>query len=310
MGIETYSPDNLVAGTFPLKTSQVTLLAGSGTLVRGSVLGKITKGAVSIAADEGNTGDGAAGEIVRGMNAIVGAYLLECILATYAVGEGAIAAVQGNTGNGAPGELTVGDLAQIGVYTLECIEAVENKGTFAVYAPDGSRLQDLIATTAYDNGHFAVTIAEGDQDFIVGDSFTVTIAAGAGTQVFSVLDPNGVRLKDLTIGAAYDNGHFAVTIADGDTDFAVGDMFTVTVAAGAGQYRLADSTSTDGSAEARVILAETTTVALLADSTHVPVYETGEFNAAALTFGGEDTAAVHSESLRARGIGLKTVSAQ
>jgi len=40
---------------------------------------------------------------------------------------------------------------------------------------------------------------------------------------------NQGHTRIATVGSAYDNGHFAVTIADGATDFAVGDTFTVTV---------------------------------------------------------------------------------
>jgi len=38
---ETYSPDNLIAGDFPIATDEVTILTGL-TLARGAVLGKIT----------------------------------------------------------------------------------------------------------------------------------------------------------------------------------------------------------------------------------------------------------------------------
>jgi len=41
MAQETFSPDNVIAGDFPLVTDQVTLLSGEN-LSRGSVLGKVT----------------------------------------------------------------------------------------------------------------------------------------------------------------------------------------------------------------------------------------------------------------------------
>lgn len=40
MGI--YTPDNLIAGSFPVKTGEGTILAGEGLLRRGAVLGKVT----------------------------------------------------------------------------------------------------------------------------------------------------------------------------------------------------------------------------------------------------------------------------
>jgi hypothetical protein len=58
----------------------------------------------------------------------------------------------------------------------------------------------------------------------------ITAAANGG--VFSVITPSGVRLKDLTVAVAYATDHINLTIADGATDFIVGDSFTVAVTEG------------------------------------------------------------------------------
>lgn len=39
---DTYSPDNLLAGDFPVATEEVTIESGAGALTRGTVLGKKT----------------------------------------------------------------------------------------------------------------------------------------------------------------------------------------------------------------------------------------------------------------------------
>lgn len=205
--------DNLFAGQFPARGNSVTIVQGEGTLSRGAVLGKVTKGAISIAAGT-NTGNGAAGTITRLSKALVGAY------------------------------------------TLTCITAATNAGTFRV------------------------------------------------------LDPNGYRLADLVVAQAYNNGHFSITIADGSADFIVGDSFTVTVAAGSGKFRLVNSANTDGSDIAEAVLAEARNVAAGADETNVPIYETGEFNSGALTFGGSDTFTTHQDALKKRNIFLRAIQAQ
>ena len=210
--METSKIDTLFAGNFPVHTGSVTLLAGEGSLLRGAVLGKVTKGAATIAAGA-------------------------------------------NTGNGVAGAVTLLSKAIVGVYTLTCIAATANAGTFRV------------------------------------------------------LDPNGNRLADLTVAAAYNNGHFSVTIAAGATDFAVGDSFTVTIDAGSGKYRLVNSANTDGSNVAEAVLAEDKTVGT-SDVTNVPIYETGDFNSAALTFGGTDTYTTHADTLKSKCIYCGTVSAQ
>ncbi|MGE5509925.1 MAG: phage tail sheath C-terminal domain-containing protein [Bacteroidota bacterium] len=53
-----------------------------------------------------------------------------------------------------------------------------------------------------------------------------TVAGATGT--FTVTDPAGNALPNLTVGTAYNQG-IKLTIADGSADFAVGDKFTVTV---------------------------------------------------------------------------------
>lgn len=66
-----------------------------------------------------------------------------------------------------------------------------------------------------------------------------------------------------------------------------------------------DSTAVDGSEVAYAILSQDTD-ATLADKV-APVYLTGEYNGAALTFGGTDTKATHKSALRKIGIFIKTV---
>ncbi|MCC6363014.1 MAG: head decoration protein [Bryobacterales bacterium] len=47
--------------------------------------------------------------------------------------------------------------------------------------------------------------------------------------VFSVVDPRGLPLPDLTVAVAYAGDHINCTLADGSTDFEVGDKFTIAV---------------------------------------------------------------------------------
>lgn len=54
----------------------------------------------------------------------------------------------------------------------------------------------------------------------------IAVAANGGT--FAVFDPNGVEIGRVAVGATFDN-QIKFVIADGATDFAAGDAFTVTV---------------------------------------------------------------------------------
>lgn len=85
----------------------------------------------------------------------------------------------GNTGDGAMSGLGLKANAQLGDYSIECITATTNAATFAVFDPLGRRLADAATGVAYDNDEVAFTIADGPADFIVGDSFTVTVPIGS-----------------------------------------------------------------------------------------------------------------------------------
>lgn len=62
---------------------------------------------------------------------------------------------------------------------------------------------------------------------------------------FSVEDPNGILVGVATVGVQFAT-HLTFTIADGSTDFASGDAFTITVAAGSGKVKQIDFAATDG----------------------------------------------------------------
>lgn len=111
----------------------------------------------------------------------------------------------GNTGDGAMGAITLGKAALVGDYVLTCVEAAANGGRFEVTAPDGNRLKDLTVGAAYVSDHINCTLADGAVDFIVGDKFTITVAAGSGKAVlidFNAADGSqiaaGILIHDVT----------------------------------------------------------------------------------------------------------------
>ncbi|ABK44546.1 putative phage protein GP19 [Magnetococcus marinus MC-1] len=81
------------------------------------------------------------------------------------------------------------------------------------------------------------------------------IIASADSGTFQVVDPNGHRLPDVTVGVAYDTYHLKFTIDDGATDFVLGDHFTV-LTTGDGNVVAMDPTAVDGSADPIGIIAQ------------------------------------------------------
>ncbi|MDX2223601.1 MAG: head decoration protein [Rhodospirillaceae bacterium] len=79
----------------------------------------------------------------------------------------------------------------------------------------------------------------------------VTAATNGGT--FRVEDPDGFVLGDVAVGATFADD-IKFVIADGSTDFVVGDKFTITVTAGSSKVRELNLTGIDGSEKAYGVL--------------------------------------------------------
>jgi hypothetical protein len=87
---------------------------------------------------------------------------------------------------------------------------------------------------------------------------------------FSVEDPDGVLIGVATVAVEF-TAHLTFTIADGGTDFAAGDAFTITVAAGSGKVKQIDFAATDGSDVAYGLLLLDTTAPDGADKSSVAI---------------------------------------
>ncbi|MEA1674093.1 head decoration protein [Nitrospirillum sp. BR 11163] len=127
------------------------------------------------------------------------------------------------------------------------------------------------------------------------------IAAAANGGTFRVFDPTGDVLGDVAVGATFAD-QVKFVIADGATDFAVNDTFTITVPTATEKYKLSAKAATDGSQVPNCVLAEDADAT--GGDTLAPVYLTGDFNAAAVTLGAGHTVASVSAGLRTQGIFL------
>lgn len=116
-----------------------------------------------------------AGTLASGNNLLAGA-----VLGKRTLGAATAAAIAGNTGNGAMGAVTVGAGAKAGVYRLLIVEPGTNVGTFIVEDPDGILVGTGVVASAFSKGGLSFTLADGSTDFVAGDGFTITVAAGTG----------------------------------------------------------------------------------------------------------------------------------
>jgi len=146
-----------------------TLISGQN-LQAGTVLGRITKGSASAAADAGNTG------------------------------------------NGAMGAITAGAGAKAGVYRLTIIEPAADAGAFQVEDPDGINAGSGNVGSAFSGGGLSFTLADGATDFVAGDAFDITVAAGSGKLTQYDQDgADGSEVADSILGNDCD-----ASSADGD----------------------------------------------------------------------------------------------
>jgi len=100
---------------------------------------------------------------------------------------GSAAAVAGasNTGNGTMGSITVSSHAKIGQYVLRITVASSNAGAFEMLNANGSVVGTGNVASAFVGAGLAFTLADGSTDFIVGDTFVITVT---GTEKYKILE--------------------------------------------------------------------------------------------------------------------------
>lgn len=211
----------------------------SAVLAPYTVMGKsVVTVATPATADAGNTGNGTvtAVAIAAGGPPMAGAWNLEV---TEAKGIAVSATADaGNTGNGTVTGFAIsatGDPAIPGSYILTCV-SVDDSGV-------ASNLS--MVSTGTGNGT-AGAVTAGTHTIAGAYIITCIDATVSGSEIFEVIDPNGDMLENLTVGVAYLNDHFGVTISDGGTDFIVGDFWTNTMQIlHGGTFKLTDPDGVD-----------------------------------------------------------------
>lgn len=132
------------------------------------------------------------------------------------------------------------------------------------------------------------------------------IATATNSGTFEVKDPKGQSLGQAVVGTAFSD-QIKFALADSGTDFALGDGFDITVAAGSGKYNKSLSAAVDGSQTPDLVLAEDCD-ASGGDKVTV-AYSAGHFNEASLTLGTAHTVDTIREGLRGKDINLVKVYA-
>ena len=183
------SPSMLVTrdlGGLVTERATVAIDAVNGILKRGTLLGKITKGAIT------------------GKKAAAGA-------------EGT------NTGTGT---LTMNSDApyhadhMFGAYTIKVTRAYVDQNTVAgayeVRNPAGSLIGTGTIGDTFDNQIKFVLAEAGETKFIVGDAFTYTIAQAAGSGQLAIVDNDAINGTDVPFGILVNDVDVSAATADAD----------------------------------------------------------------------------------------------
>jgi len=172
----------------------------------------------------GNTGDGTMTGVTVGANPVAGTYTAVCtsldggVLSMPATGTADV----GNTGGGTCTGVTAGLLAKAGTYSIECKDlhggaiTVPNTGTAGGGNTGAGTCTGVSGGASRKRGVYTLEC--------------IAVAGHGGT--FSVTDPDGYALPQATVAVAYINPQILFTLNDGDPDFVLGDVFTITTTDG------------------------------------------------------------------------------
>jgi len=136
-----------------------------------------------------------AGKLAVGNNLVAGTVLGQISDAKTPVADGE------NVGDGTAGAVTLGTDAINGAYVVTCTAEAVDGGTFSVVAPNGEALADLTVAVAYVSSHINLTIADGAEDFDVGDIFTIDVIFGE----YALHDPDLSDGSQTAVAILYDN---------------------------------------------------------------------------------------------------------
>lgn len=124
------------------------------------------------------------------------------VLGRVTVGAATVAAFAGNAANtGTIATVTVGAGAKAGAYKVVVIEPGLDAGKFTVEDPEGITVGVGTVAVAFSGGGLGFTVTDGATDFISGEGFNITVAAGSGK--YAAYDQDGTDGRQIAAGIAY-----------------------------------------------------------------------------------------------------------
>jgi len=147
-----------------------------------------------------------------------------------------------------------------GIEWGQCKKVVTINGAAATL-PIGSVLGSFIASpvgtagavVGTGNGTMGTITMTSNANLQLGKYTLKIVKAVANAGDFLLLNPQGLAVGHGQVAVAFNQAGFAFTLADGATDFVVGDTITITVT-GTVKYKLIEATATDGTEVAKAVV--------------------------------------------------------
>ena len=127
--------------------------------------------------------------VLKAVNDGATTWVTGLVLGCITIGALAGAAHGGNTGAAVIGGISAGAKCKVGTYTITCVEVTDEFG-WQVIDPNGTCLGLAKTGLAFANPQINFEITDAGAASVVGDSFTITVAAGSGK--FTALAPAAV----------------------------------------------------------------------------------------------------------------------
>lgn len=237
MAVTTETPRDMAfvlseaEGTLSRET--VTVASGAGLLQAGTVLGKrnrasnaaVVTGAIAattLTVSAVTSGALSVGQTLSGSGVTTGTTITALGTGTGGTGTYTVSASQtassttitatsaiaaafaGNTGTGTVGAIVVSNGVKVGVHKVVVTGPGSNVGNFLHFGPDGVLAGQGDVGAAYSGGGLAFTIADAT-DFVDGDGFNITVAAGDSKYVaYDDDNPDGSDAADAVLCYAAD----------------------------------------------------------------------------------------------------------
>jgi hypothetical protein len=252
----------------------------AGEFIVSEANGLLSREAVTVNVGESLVAGQVLGKITRAANAaVVTGSIATTVLTVTAVTSGILSVGQTISGSGVTAGTKITALGTgkggVGTYT---VGTSQTAASTTITATSASVVADAGNTGAGVMGAVTVSNTAKPGDYVLTITKTGTAAGD-----FQVVDPDGYVVGNGTVAVAFSGGGLAFTLADGDPDFAVGDIFTITVAAGSGNYAMHDAAGIDGRDSAVAILFDAVN-ATSASTDGVGITRAAEVNADEITW--------------------------